>query len=170
MADASDKPVPVNYLLEPGFIYLPSKPAAVSTVLGSSVAVCLFDGKRKVGGMNHYQYPVIRDRSQATSRYGNVATLTLIQMMLDNGSKLKHLKAQIFGGAHNREPASRNIGAENIRVARKILNKKKIPVVSEDVGGEIGRKIVYKTDSNETIVIKVENIRAGDWFPYESHR
>ena len=170
MTETSEELVPVNYFLEPGYIYLASKPAAVSTVLGSGVAVCLFDHKRKVGGINHFQYPIIRNRDEATARYGNVATIALIQMLLDNGSRLKHLKAQLVGGAHNGQVSPRDIGSENIRMARRVLGKKRVPVISEDVGGRVGRKLVFRSDSNETVVIKVENIRSGDWFPYESKR
>lgn len=170
MTETTDKLAPINYLLEPGYIYLAHKPTAVSTVLGSSVAVYLFDAKRQIGGANHFQFPQTRDQKKSTPRYGNVATLKLIQMFLSTGSKLKHLKAQLFGGAYNRELSTRNIGDENVKVARKILNKRRIPIVSEDVGGRIGRKIVFKTDTNETMVIKVENVRKGDWFPYDNTR
>ena len=170
MTQQANPPVANNYFLEPGFIYLASEPTAVSTVLGSSVAVCLHDRQRKLGGINHYQYPATREPQEATARYGNVATLALIRMLVGNGSVVKDLQAQILGGACNDGMSPDGIGDENIRVARKILNKKRIPIVSEDVGGQIGRKVVFKTDTNETMVIKVENIRADDWFPYESKR
>jgi chemotaxis protein CheD len=170
MSEKKDPLVPVNYFLEPGYIYLAEKPTAISTVLGSSVAICLYDRKRKIGGINHFRYPFTRDRKNTTACYGNIAIITLIRMLCEDGSEQNHLKAQIFGGAHNNKISSRNIGTDNIRVAQKILNSKKIPVISEDVGGQVGRKVVFRTDINEIIVLKVENLRSGDWFPYESTR
>jgi hypothetical protein len=49
--------------------------------------------------MNHFKLSYTKDKDNATSIYGNVATLALIQMMIEDGSKLKHLEAQIFGGS-----------------------------------------------------------------------
>jgi len=166
----SDSPAPTNYLLEPGYIFVARKPVAISEVLGSCVSVCIYDRKRKVGGMNHFQYPYIREKDRATAIYGNAATLMLIRMMLDDGSKIRHLEAQILGGAYNADISPEDIGRKNIIIARKILAKKHVSVVSEDVGGEKGRKIVFNTGTNEVAVLKVDKIRAGDWYPYESNR
>lgn len=159
-----------NYFLQPGFIFLPTKPTIISTVLGSSVSVCLYDRKRKAGGMNHFQLPDIQDRLHTTARYGNVATLNLINMMLDDGSKIEHLEAQLLGGAFNPEIYPKDIGWDNIMAAKKILSKKQIGIVSEDVGGRIGRKIVFNTHTNEISVLKVQKLRKSDWYPYESDR
>lgn len=169
MTEKSDEPVPLNYFLSPGYIFLATKPAVISGVFGSCVSVCLYDRKRKTGGMNHFQFPYIREKDQATAVFGNAATLMLIRMMLDSGSELKHLEAQILGGAYNPLISSKDIGRENIIIARKILAKKGIKVVSEDVGGEKGRKVVFNTVTNEIAVIKVENLRKADWFPYENN-
>jgi chemotaxis protein CheD len=161
---------PENYFLKPGYILVPHTPTVISTVLGSCVAVCLYDRKRKTGGMNHFQLPSISRLEEATARYGNVSTLALIGMMLEDGSKIKHLEAQLFGGAGNPGAATKNIGMENIRVARLILTRKHIPIVSEDVGGEKGRKVVYNTATSEVAVMKVGKIRQGDWYPYVDNR
>ncbi len=170
MALDSKKLVPINYFLEPGFIFLASKPAVISGVLGSSVSVCIYDRKRKLGGMNNFQLPNVREKHLATAKFGNVATVALIRMMVEDGSKIKNLEAQIFGGAHNRKISPKNIGLENLLVARKILNKERVLIASEDVGGEKGRKIVFNTHTNEIAVMKVEKLRVGDWYPYESNR
>jgi chemotaxis protein CheD len=159
-----------NYFLKPGYIFLSVKPTIISTVLGSSVSVCLYDRKRKVGGMNHFKLPTIADPKKSTAEYGNVATLTLIRMMLEDGSKRKHIEAQIFGGASRSGDSNADIGSENVMVARRVLARERLRVVSEDVGGEKGRKIVFDTIKNEIAIIKVEKIREGDWYPYEGDR
>ena len=143
MTEESNSLVAVNYFLEPGYIYVSAKPMVISTVLGSCIAVCLYDRKRKVSGMNHFQFPGTGRKDRATARYGNVALPCLIRMILDGGSKKKHLEAQILGGAHNPEISPKDIGQENITIARKILARAGIRVVSEDIGGEKGRKIVF---------------------------
>jgi len=157
-----------NYFLEPGFIFVAIRPTVISTVLGSCVSVCLYDTERKIGGMNHFQLPYIRERHKATARYGNVATSALIHMMIDDGSNLEHLGARIFGGAYNPRISPNDLGSENIMAAREILAKKRVRVVSEDVGGERGRKIVFDTSTNEIAVLKVDKLRKADWYPFEN--
>jgi chemotaxis protein CheD len=170
MITQTDNSPAVKYLLEPGYIYLPAKPATISAVLGSAVSVCLYDRKRSVGGMNHYPFPFTAESARATACYGNVAIIALMRMMLDDGSRRKHLEAQIIGGAHNPNVSEKDIGRENVRIARKILLREKVALVSEDTGGVKGRKIVFTTDTNDIAVIKVAKLRRGDWYPYEHRR
>jgi len=170
MNNSSQELTPINYYLEPGFVVTPSNPTVISTVLGSSVSVCLFDRKRKVGGMNSFQLPLIREKGKTTTRYGNVAICTLIRMMVEDGSKIKHLEAQIVGGAYNQEISRLNMGYENVRIARKILAREKIAITSEDVEGIKGRKIVFSTHTSEIAVFKVDKLRKSDWYPYEDDR
>ena len=160
-----------EYFLKPGYIFLSREPAIVYTVLGSCVAVCLWDRKNKIGGMNHFLFPRIGDPAQATARYGNVATLTLFRMFLAEGAEKRELEGQIFGGS-SRGPDSpeSEMGTQNVRIARRILERQGIPVTSEDVGGTLGRKLIYNTQTNEAVVLKVERLREEDWYPYHPGR
>jgi len=82
------------------------------------------------------------------------------------GRKKKALQAQIFGGAATDNPLCANIARENVAVARRFLAKHGIKIISEDTGGNMGRKIVYNSLTNEAIIYKVHNLRRGDWYPY----
>ena len=170
MTDRSNSPVLTNYFLEPGYIFLAINPTSISAVAGSSVSVSIYDRNRKVGGMNLFRFPYVREKDRATAEYGNVATITLIRMMLHDGSRIKDLEAQILGGAHNNKISPKNIGRDNIMAARKILAKERISVASEDVGGDKGRKVVFNTSAGEVAVIKVDKLRAADWYPYTQNR
>lgn len=170
MAQSKEVVDPQQYFLQPGYIYLPDAPTVISAVLGSCVSVCIFDVRRQIGGMNHFRFPFTRDRSRATADYGNVATLTLIKMMIGNGSEPRHLEAQVIGGAYNPEVSDEDLGRKNAWVARKVLAKKRIRLVSEDTGGSRGRKVVFHTLNNEVAIFKVPNIRKGDWAPYIADR
>ena len=170
MTTQSDTPATTDYFLRPGFIYLPEKPTVISTVLGSSVAVSLYDSRRKTGGMNHFLFPHARTREESTALYGNIAVPVLIRMMLENGSRPSHLEAQIFGGAFNGDVSQRDIGRDNLRTARQILARRRIKIVSEDVGGSKGRKVVFNTNSYEVGILKVNRLRESDWYPYEGDR
>lgn len=150
--------------IEPGYIYLPAIPTNLYAVLGSCVSVCLWDKKLKIGGMNHFLYPSVSSKAKATPQFGNVATLQLIQMMEKAGAKKDSLHAQIIGGAIPPFPTkNKDIGKNNVEVARKILNSKGIKIVSEDVGGTMGRKIVFNSYTGHIMVLKVYQIRKEDW-------
>ena len=170
MPSRSKSLVPTNYFLKPGYIFVATRPTVISTVLGSCVAVSIYDGKRMVGGMNHFRVPYAQHKHGATAYHGDAATLRLIRMILVDGSRTKYLEAQIFGGAYSREVCSRNVGQENVMVARRLLAKQHIRIISEDVGGEKGRKVVFNTYSSETAVLKVEKLRSADWYPYDNGR
>lgn len=166
MSDSSKAPITKEYFLKPGFIYLPEKATVISTVLGSSVSVLLCDRSLKIGGINHFLFPFAGSKEEATARYGNVAVSTLIRMMKANGAKKSKMQAQIFGGAFNSEYSSKDVGRANVNVARQILMANQIKIVSQDIGGELGRKIVFNTINCEIVTLKVEQLRKSDWYPY----
>ena len=52
---------------------------------------------------------------------------------------------------------------------RKILRDRKISIISEDVGGTLGRKIIFNTHNGDTAAIKTSRIRRMDWLPEWEH-
>ncbi len=163
MANELDR-VPQFYL-DPGYIYFSKAPLNLYAVLGSCVAVCIWDENLKIGGMSHYLYPKSPSKDKTTSKYGDVAVLSLIKMMEKAGAKRESMYAQIVGGAH--PPFLRNnrdsLGDKNVEIAREILSKKGIRIASEDTGGTMGRKIVFNTYTGHLMVLKVYKIRRDDW-------
>jgi chemotaxis protein CheD len=156
-----------NYFIRPGYIFLPAAQTKISAVLGSSVAVALYDKAMKKGGMTHFLYPEKNEADKPTAIFGDISTRTLIKMLLRKGSRKKYLEAQIFGGAFNNEFSDEDIGKRNILSARKILAGQNIPVTSEDTGGQKGRKIIFDTHTNEIVILKVDKLRKSDWYPYD---
>lgn len=127
-----------------GQIHTEYGPAAISTVLGSCVAVCLYDARLRLGGMNHYLLPLWNANGLQTPKFGNIAVPKLIEEMVAKGASTYSMQAKIFGGASisiGDSSDSTMIGQRNIAVAREILESYNIPIVAEDVGGAYGRKI-----------------------------
>jgi chemotaxis protein CheD len=155
-----------DYFLLPGYVYISKDSSLISTVVGSCVAVSLWDYEKELGAMANFLYPIVKDKSQAVVSYGNIAITCMIKLFIGEGSKLEHLTAQVFGGAINPLGGCEKIGLENVHIAQKLLASKHIPITSEDVGGTMGRKIVYNTLYNEAIVYKVNKLRKSDWYPY----
>ncbi len=137
-----------------GQIHVDVAPAAISTVLGSCVAVCLYDRLLCTGGMNHYLLPFWNGNGLQSPKYGNISIPKMIENMLERGSKIVDLEAKIFGGASINIASSENmmIGEKNILVAREILKSYKIPIVAEDVGGQSGRKIQFNLERGKVLM------------------
>ena len=120
----------------------------ISTVLGSCIAITLFDARTKIGGMNHFM--LARDnRGHADAqagRFGEYAIELLLNDMLKRGAKKQHLTAKVFGGGNifdSTEDAVVQVGSENIAFAFDYLERESIPVKSSNVGGNLPRKIFF---------------------------
>lgn len=139
---------PVLYVA-PGEIMASAQPRAVKTILGSCVAVCLWDSSRKIGGITHYLLPALPAGKEATPRYGDVAISALLERLYILGTGSHGLVAKVFGGAAVVEsPAGESglVGEKNIHMAHAVLERMRIPLVGEDVGGHKGRKLIFCTD------------------------
>lgn len=148
-----------HYFLEPGYVYHSKQAVVVSTVLGSCVAVTLWDSRQRSGGICHFIYPATADPAEATPVYGNAATAALVNLMDQSGSRRGDLEAQIIGGAQCNGSGE----GRSVKVARRMLQRKGIRIVSEDIGGSLGRKVVFDIFSGEVAVLKVHKLRNGDW-------
>ena len=137
-----------------GQIHIDSGSSAISTVLGSCVAVCIYDSKLGIGGMNHYLLPFWNGHGLQTPKFGNISIPRLIESMQERGSRIEAMEAKIFGGASMNISASENmmIGQKNIIVAKEILKEYKIPIVAEDVGGQNGRKIQFDLQRGKVLL------------------
>ena len=115
----------------------------ITTVLGSCVAVCLFDVSTGIGGMNHFLLPEGRSGDLEEVIFGLQAMELLINDMLKQGAQKYNLQAKLFGGAQM-IGAQSDIGKRNVAFAREFLSDENFPVVGESVGGTMGRKIRFE--------------------------
>ncbi len=140
-----------DYVLGIGELAVSARPEAVLKTfgLGSCVALVLFDTDNRVGGMVHVALPdsTLHDpqRVQAVSPgyYADTAIEALVQHMgrLRGGNR-KGLHACLVGGA-SVLPNSRRffIGKRNVEALRHGLDRRSIPIRSEDTGGAISRTV-----------------------------
>jgi chemotaxis protein CheD len=133
-----------KYYLFPSTIAADKQFDEIDTVLGSCIAVCLYDTKLKIGGMNHYMLPLWNGEGLASPKYGNIAINKLVEKMMKMGSSRQNLIAKVFGGA-NQINSSTNVGERNAQIAREQLATLGIRLVLENTGGTIGRKIKFNT-------------------------
>jgi chemotaxis protein CheD len=142
----------LQHFLYPSSLFASREPYVVKTILGSCVAICLWDKRLKIGGINHYMLPNWNGNDLASPKYGNIALDKLIDRMQSMGSRIEDLQAKIFGGGELLDSGKGSaivIGERNIRVARLMLEDRNIPVVASSTGGKRGRKILFFTDTGE---------------------
>ena len=137
-----------HYLI-PGRIFATAQPFAISTIVGSGVALCLWDSDRGIGGANHFMLPEGPEESENATRYANVANPALLQRMLKLGAECTTLQARIFGGSLPTVTFGNtgdSVGDRNVQAVTSFLHMNGIRIIQTEVGGTHGRKLVFHTD------------------------
>ena len=144
-----------SFLL-PGEMGFFKEETQISTVLGSCVAVCLFDTRLKIGGMNHFQLPDVQG-TLTGGKIGTTAIKALLREAMIAGCKQSDLVASIYGGAHvvNAFSSGQDIGERNILKAKEMLMDFKIPIIKSDVSGNASRRITMNTSNNRVEIVHV---------------
>ncbi|HEX3583002.1 MAG TPA: chemotaxis protein CheD [Thermoanaerobaculia bacterium] len=141
--------------LQPGHLVIATEPMQVTTILGSCVAVCMFDTTKRVGGINHFMLPLASGRSASSARFGDVAMNELLNGVRDAGGRLPFIQARVFGGASmfTEMKTAASLGQKNVELALDFLARVGIDVIEIDTGGNRGRKLIYRTDEG-TVCLK----------------
>lgn len=137
--------------LHPGQLFVAQRPTTITTILGSCVAVCLWDPQKKIGGMNHFMLPMPAGANVTSARFGNVAMEQLVDGLREAGARLPLLRARVFGGAcmFVQMASPEHLGQKNTGVALDYLCRRGIEVVQTDVGGSRGRKLAFHSETGE---------------------
>lgn len=151
-------------ILSPGYVVVATDPTLLCSVCGNGVVVILRDRIKKVGGMVHCIFPK-KEWDQNVSNYqADIAIAQLIKKMIESKCSLSHLEAQIYGGGnlrgHNVKRAKKVVS-----VVKRILKKFNIEIVTEDIGGILGRKVMFDTQTGDVLILKTKNVRKHDWAP-----
>lgn len=138
-----------------GGVETSNSPTVIDTVLGSCIATCLYDPAAGIGGMNHFMLPEGVDADNPNStRYGVYAMELLISSLMKLGANRKRFQAKVFGGGHvlKLRESLDGVPQRNIQFARKFLEMEQIPIVKEDVGGYLPRRVLFHTHNSRVFV------------------
>jgi chemotaxis protein CheD len=145
----------------PGEIEVQKK-TPISTLLGSCVAICLYDPYLRIAGMNHYMLPHFRDREKNLQDgvYSGMASMdALVNAMMKHGAHRSRLIAKGFGGGcMNQLDHSPSIGERNIAFAMAWLDAERIPIVAMDWGGHWARKIIFDPHTGDVFSRKIHKL------------
>lgn len=136
----------------PGEYFVSSDDLVIMTVLGSCISACIWDGKVRAGGMNHFMLPD-GDSADGFGRYGSYAMELLINEMLKMGARRETMQAKVFGGAQVMAGfTTMNVGERNTKFVLEYLQTERIPVVSQDVLDIHPRKVCFFPVTGKVLV------------------
>jgi len=136
----------------PGEYFVSGEEIVIMTVLGSCIAACLWDGRARVGGMNHFMLPD-GDGGDGSGRYGSYAMELLINEMLKLGARRETMQAKVFGGGQVMAGfTTMNVGERNTKFVLDYLATERIPVVSQDVLDIHPRKVCFFPVTGKALV------------------
>lgn len=148
-AESAVEPLRSTAYLLPGQLFASAEPCQIKTILGSCVAICLWDKRRGAGGMNHFLLPNSGEGHPTSLRYADEATRVLLERLSSLGCRQPNLRAKIFGGAalfQTRDVYPSTLGAKNVAAALELMETAGIPVIAQETGGPQGRKVLFNTD------------------------
>lgn len=139
----------------------------LSTLLGSCVAVCMYDKAARIGGLNHFMLPNLQrtPNSEVDALLaGDYCMEALLNGLLAKGARKARLEAKAFGGGSIIESLAQGmgIGKRNADFAREWLEREHIPLTASDFLGPWSRKILFVPDSGDAYCRRMVTSMATD--------
>ena len=160
--------------LHVGGVHASAEPTVLKTLLGSCVAVCMWDPRTRIGGMNHFLLPdggEGREPDEAT-RFGVHAMDRLIGEMLKLGAEPRRFVVKVFGGASvlALDGLTASVPKANVEFVRMFLARDGIALAATSVGGTEPRKVHFFTETGRALVRRVVGPRAEAFLRAEERK
>ncbi|MGN0437943.1 MAG: chemotaxis protein CheD [Lachnospiraceae bacterium] len=125
-------------------------PNQITTIgLGSCVGVVLYSMNSSCCGLLHILLPSSKEIKNSLNRakFADTGIDDMLTELIKHGFKQGQVLAKIAGGAamfqFNNNSDLGSIGDRNVRAVKEALARYNIPIVSEDVGKDYGRTIIF---------------------------
>lgn len=155
----------VNFDIGIGELHVTDRPMLLRTVLGSCVAVTLFDQRLKIAAMNHIVLPGDYSTSEGQilvkendTKYGSVSLKLMLSKMKRLGSYKESIIANIYGASYMLNCSNTiDVPKMNVLYVRKFLKEEGIRVGEELVYQEHALRVLFNTLSGDVRVEKIKN-------------
>jgi chemotaxis protein CheD len=131
----------------------------ITVGLGSCVGVALYDPLVRVAGLAHILLSdsTLFKNQTNLAKFADTAIPLLLEQMVGLGAKPGRLKGKIAGGSQlfSYEKSMLSVGEKNIQSVRTVLMSLRIPILGEDVGGNVGRTMKVCTADGRVLVSTV---------------
>ena len=140
-------------------------PNTITTVLGSCVAITMYDPSQQIGAICHSALPKCTAAHKCHSGCGKAgkhvecAVRVMLQQFSDQHIPKEKIQVKIFGGANmfsqvdQKDPCCL-IGAQNEETARRVISQEGLTIEAEDTGGQCGRRIIFDISTGKVRVQK----------------
>jgi chemotaxis protein CheD len=159
---------PETVYLKPGEVYMDDRPALVSTILGSCVAVTMF---HKSTGRGRICHAILSSNPSPggddTFRYVDTSIACMLKDLLSLGIPRAEIEVKVFGGARafKRDDEGTSVGELNAGRALHVIRKERLTILASDLGGPVGRKIVFDTQSGKVLLKRLKTPDAQELSP-----
>ena len=151
-------------ILKPAEIYVGEQPAIVTTTLGSCVSMIFFHQGHHLGAISHALLPTSHGQENGQEnrfKYVDSSFLWMLERFQSWGIKTQQIQVKLFGGAELLEYDKGDsqmvtVGQQNIKKALELIETHGLNLKASNLGGEMGRKIFFYTDSGIVLVKNIE--------------
>jgi chemotaxis protein CheD len=123
------------------------------TGIGSCIGVVLYDASTGICGIAHVLLPGASQSGD--TKYAETAIEKMLENMIKQGARRSKIVSKFAGGAQVFKHMNLDIlkiGNKNIISVEETLIKKNIPILKKDVGGEVGRNVIFNPLDGSMII------------------
>ena len=168
----SAPPAPIDALeifLQPGEFYFGDGPTRIRTLLGSCVAIVLWQPRLRIGGMCHFMLPRRTHGKRGEpldGRYAEEAMQMFMQELRRTATSPREYRTKLVGCgrmfALPPQPAGGiDICARNMEAARELIVHHGFSLHSQDLGGQGHRNVIFDLWTGDVWLRRVPLRRGG---------
>ena len=136
-----------------GKIGVDCAPARFRSILGSCIGLALYDPTSKAGAFAHIVLPESFGRPGPPGKFADTAVVEMLRLMKQYGSTPGRIVAKMAGGANMfGRGGPIEIGEDNITAIKLALETAGIRIVSQETGGQKGRRVMFDCQNGEFVV------------------
>ncbi|BDQ34529.1 chemotaxis protein CheD [Pseudodesulfovibrio portus] len=128
----------------------------VTYSLGSCLGVTAYDPKARIGGLIHCLLPsAVGAKERARKKpfmFVNTGVAMMVRILLENGAQKNRLVFKVAGGANMRSNDFFSTGKRNMEALTKLLDRNKVSLAAQAVGGTIPRTMYLYLDTGRVVV------------------
>lgn len=154
--------------LKPGEMRICEEPTIVTTLLGSCVAVAMYNERLKIGAICHGLLPSCRNARPCDGhclegfRYVDCSIRRMLEVFQKRGIVQSEIDVKVFGGSdmfNVKVGASKSssVGRQNVEKALQIVDNEGLRIIASDLGGLRGRKIYFYTHTGEVLLKRLHS-------------
>ena len=147
----------MKIFLKPGELCVCDRPTQVSTILGSCIAVTIFNERLRIGAICHALLPK-NPKGHDALRYVDSAISSMLQKLEAMGIGKNEIEIKLLGGADmlERNGTAQSVGQKNIETALEIMKEENLNLAGFDVGGRMGRKLHFYTSTGRVVFKRIK--------------